>query len=56
MKLIYIFLHTLIPPVVYMFVEHPVIIINKLNKINITNKPDISINILFWLIVIYNLL
>ena len=56
MELINIFSHTLTPPV-SMFVEHPVIIINKLNKINTVKLLDISKNILsLGSIMIYNFL
>ena len=55
MKLINIFSHTLTPPV-SMFVEHPVIIINKLNKINTIKPLDMKVNNLFGSIMIYNLL
>ena len=56
MKLINIIFHTLIPPVASMFVEHPVIIINKLNKINTIKPLDMRVNNLFGSIMIYNFL
>jgi len=55
MELINIFSHTLTPPV-SMFVEHPVIIINKLNKINTIKPLDMRVNNLFGSIMIYNFL